>query len=113
MKKGFKIAYFHLKLYQSRLNFGKVDHVVDLAQQFFTALANQANKFLSFLGIDVGLGQQFGKTQNGVHGGADFVRKVGQKGAFKAIALLRFYLILVQRSEERRVGKECRSRWWG
>src|SRR5690554_1093865 len=68
MKKGFKIAYFHLQLYQSRLNFGKVDHVVDLAQQFFTALANQANEFLAFLGIDVGFGQQFGKTQNGVHG---------------------------------------------
>ena len=46
-------------------------------------------------------------------GDANFMQSLGGKGANQAVAAARLggFVTFVTRSEERRVGKECRSRW--
>ena len=42
---------------------------------------------------------------------ADYVDGSTKKGIVVSIVLLAIFFFVVLRSEERRVGKECRSRW--
>jgi len=86
-------VYIHQRLVQTQffgLDGGHVNHIGDDGKKILSAFNNGVGKAFYFVGSEVGIVEKAGKTHNGIHGGAYFVREIVQKGRFEPIALFGF-----------------------